>query len=135
MTPKADNFIRLSTSRVDNILNAIRVFGNLSSPNYEWTPEQVQDLFRQIDEARDEAFNKFAGRNPQLVRPSEPVDPVNPVEDDPEPEPVTRTPRQLSFYDILKEVETEAYQLEEANEIIAMYRKTYPCSSKTPSTT
>mgnify|MGYP001576391082 CR=1 FL=1 len=44
-------FKRLATNRANNILNKIRLLGNLSNPNnYSYTSDEVQRIFRTIDE-------------------------------------------------------------------------------------
>lgn len=48
---KHEKFQRLSSSRLEKALDAIRVIGNLASPNYEWTQEEARGLVQELDTA------------------------------------------------------------------------------------
>ena len=55
-------FLRLSQGRLDTALKAISLLGNLHrASDYEWTPGEVLELFRQIEEARITALARFTG--------------------------------------------------------------------------
>ncbi|MGQ7794490.1 hypothetical protein ACUN0C_18960 [Faunimonas sp. B44] len=57
---KAGNFVRLAEKRLANVLEAIRVLGNLSNRgNYTYTDEQAQNLIAAIREAVEEAKMLF----------------------------------------------------------------------------
>lgn len=59
MSDKSGNFHRLATKRVETIVDAIRIFGNLNSPNYRWTPDEVLIYTGQIETALQEALARF----------------------------------------------------------------------------
>lgn len=57
---KSDNFKRLSDSRLEKTLNEIRLIGNLSNKNnYEYTPEQAEELFSKLEQALKTARARF----------------------------------------------------------------------------
>jgi len=57
---KEDNFNRLAPSRVNALLNRIRILGNLSNrSSYEYTEEQVDKMFATIRERLKLVENKF----------------------------------------------------------------------------
>lgn len=76
MSTKADNFQRLLEKRLPNVLDALRILGNLSNRgNYEFTPDQTAKIMSEINLAVHELGTKFqAGLG-------------EPSELDPEPEP------------------------------------------------
>ena len=48
--PKADRFHRVAEKRVDNVLNALRLLRQCSNRRtYEYTDEEVQRMFREIE--------------------------------------------------------------------------------------
>lgn len=47
----ASKFITLANKRGNKVLDALAVLGNCSNPGYEYTPEQVTNLFGVIGEA------------------------------------------------------------------------------------
>ncbi len=57
---KADRFTRLASARTTNVLDSIRILGNLSNTsNYEYAPAQVTKIFGAIREQLDIAESKF----------------------------------------------------------------------------
>lgn len=62
MADKASDFKRLAVSRVNKALNDIRLVGNLSSANYESTPDQIDLMLRTLRASIDELEAKFAGK-------------------------------------------------------------------------
>ena len=52
-------FVRIGQARMVNALHAIRLIGNLASPGYEWTPDDVSLLHNTLMEAIDSAFARF----------------------------------------------------------------------------
>lgn len=57
---KAERFERMAPPRVDKVINALRLLGNLSNrSNYSYTDEQVKEMFRAIDSALRETESKF----------------------------------------------------------------------------
>lgn len=56
---KAETFQRLANKRVNNALDKIRLIGNLSSANYEYTEEQVNKIEDALRMATDRIMDKF----------------------------------------------------------------------------
>jgi ABC-type uncharacterized transport system ATPase component len=56
---KADKFKRLVQIRVSRILDDIDLLGNLSTANYEYTPEQINKIFTAIIEELTKTKEKF----------------------------------------------------------------------------
>lgn len=56
---RADAFKRLANARVSKALQAIEVIGNLSSANYEKTPEQVAKIMGALQAELDTLEAKF----------------------------------------------------------------------------
>lgn len=59
MSTKNEAFHRLAQKRSETVCDAIRIFGNLSSNNYEWSPQEVIDYLAGIQTALDEASLRF----------------------------------------------------------------------------
>jgi len=57
---RAGNFLRLANARGNKVLNALDVLGNLASPSYAYTPEQITDLFGALADKLRETEAKFA---------------------------------------------------------------------------
>ena len=57
---KAETFKRLAIKRTTNALDKIRLIGNLSSANYEYTAEQVEKICDTLRDAIDNVEKKFA---------------------------------------------------------------------------
>lgn len=57
---KNEAFHRLAKARLEKITEAIRVFGNLSAPNYDWTKDEVLSYVGQIEAALEENVARFA---------------------------------------------------------------------------
>ncbi|PZR93486.1 MAG: hypothetical protein DI537_10210 [Stutzerimonas stutzeri] len=100
LSEKSANFHRIATKRTDAIVDALRVFSNLSGPSYEWSPEEVMAYLGQIDAAQAEALARF--KETKRWRTSAPAaidkpEPVLPAQHDPaaelaEAEPVEDEP-------------------------------------------
>lgn len=56
---KEEKFKRLSEKRVNAALDKIRLIGNLSSPQYDFTAEQIGNLFNSLRAAVAEVEEKF----------------------------------------------------------------------------
>lgn len=57
---RRERFVRVATRRVNKILDLLDVLGNCSNPmNYEYTDEQVQQIFDAIRAEVDEVQAKF----------------------------------------------------------------------------
>ena len=65
-TPE-EKFYRLATSRVNHILDHLRILGNLASPNYRFTDEQIARIFEVIDETVHERKIRFRPRKKREV--------------------------------------------------------------------
>ena len=59
METKAQAFHRLAGKRVEAIEDAMRIFGNLAGPSYEWTPDEVLALVARIEAATAAALARF----------------------------------------------------------------------------
>ncbi len=62
MSKHSDNFHRLAKARIKKLNDAIRVFGNLSSPAYVWSPDEVDSYFNQIVAALVHTHGKFSSK-------------------------------------------------------------------------
>lgn len=55
-----DKFVRLATKRVMNALKAIQLIGNLSNKsNYDYTSEDVQKIFKALQDELSVSRKKF----------------------------------------------------------------------------
>lgn len=60
---KAEAFRRIGVPRVENVLDRIRVLGNLADKTrYDYTQEQVDKIEHSIKEALDDTISKFRGK-------------------------------------------------------------------------
>lgn len=59
MSEKNENFHRLARRRVDAILDAFRIFSNLSGPSYLWTPAEVEAYVDEISRGVAGALDRF----------------------------------------------------------------------------
>ena len=57
---KHDKFKRLATQRVKNAIKKIELIGNLSSPGYESTPEEIEKIFATLQQTLDSTKNRFS---------------------------------------------------------------------------
>lgn len=68
---KGERFRRLAPKRLNNVLKSLKILGNLSSRgNYEYTNEEILDMFGKIDGKLDELKKKF-GITPKEEAPKE----------------------------------------------------------------
>ncbi len=56
---KHDKFKRLATKRVNDTIKKLKNIGNLSAPSYEYSEEEINKIFSSLQEALDNARNKF----------------------------------------------------------------------------
>jgi hypothetical protein len=56
---REDKFRRLAGKRVNVALDKIRIVGNLASPQYAFTPEQIEKIITALQSAIAEIENKF----------------------------------------------------------------------------
>lgn len=59
---KAARFIRVVTPRVAKAVKAIQVIGYCAGATYEYTPKQLDQITKAIDDAHNELLAKFAGK-------------------------------------------------------------------------
>lgn len=57
---KHDKFKRLASQRVTNAIKKIELIGNLSSPGYEYTAEEIEKIFASLQQTLDSTKNKFS---------------------------------------------------------------------------
>ncbi len=57
---KHDKFKRLVSQRVTNAIKKIELIGNLSSPGYEYTPEEAEKIFTSLQQVLDSTKSKFS---------------------------------------------------------------------------
>ncbi|MBL7157659.1 MAG: hypothetical protein ISS92_05830 [Candidatus Omnitrophica bacterium] len=57
---KHDKFKRLATQRVTNAIKKIELLGNLSGSGYESTPEEVEKIFKALQDTLDGVKEKFS---------------------------------------------------------------------------
>lgn len=56
---KREKFLRLGNPRVQRVLNSIRLVGNLASPNYQWTPDDINKMRTAIQGQLDKTLARF----------------------------------------------------------------------------
>ncbi len=64
---KEEKFIRLASARVPKALEAIRLVGQLSSANYQYSEQAAEEVVEALREAVSEVGAKFHVPNPQTV--------------------------------------------------------------------
>ena len=57
---KHDKFKRLASQRVTNAIKKIELIGNLSSPGYECSPEEIEKIFATLQQTLDSTKNRFS---------------------------------------------------------------------------
>lgn len=61
---RRENFIRLANIRTNDLLRKIRILGNLSMKSrYEYSDNDVNKIFSEIDTALKQARSRFRGKN------------------------------------------------------------------------
>ena len=61
---KSDRFKRLATKRVKNAISKIELIGNLASPGYEYTSEEVEKISSALQESVDKVKAAFSKQQP-----------------------------------------------------------------------
>lgn len=61
-----EKFRRLARVRVSKVSEDIRKLGNLSSPNYEYSEEEVARMFEYIQSRLDEAKARFSDDHEEM---------------------------------------------------------------------
>ena len=57
---KHDKFKRLASQRVTNAIKKIELIGNLSGSGYESTPEEMEKIFKAVQDAVEGVKDKFS---------------------------------------------------------------------------
>ena len=74
---KSERFVRLAEARVNKIIKMVRLLGNLSwSSNYEYTTDQVAQIFKALQTEFNTARRRFAAgqkRKPRFSLSDEPA--------------------------------------------------------------
>jgi hypothetical protein len=127
MSEKNENFHRLARRRVDAILDAMRIFSNLSGPSYLWTPAEVEAYVDEINRGVSGALDRFKetkhwrdqkADTPSADVASETTDVAGEVVDR-QPEPAPRKTRTTLIEEIMAAKDTP----ETLAETIAMQRE------------
>ncbi len=61
----AQRFVRLANPRVNRVLHAVRIVGNLSGQGYEYTPEQATEVLAAMRAAVDEVEKRLFKEKPE----------------------------------------------------------------------
>jgi hypothetical protein len=56
---RQQKFRRLGEARITRAINAVRLVGNLASPNYEYTEQDAMRILGVLEEALDNVRSKF----------------------------------------------------------------------------
>lgn len=59
---KRERFVRIGVRRMERVLTAIRLLGNLASPHYEFNKSDVEAIRKAIDAQLHKTFLKFEGK-------------------------------------------------------------------------
>ena len=57
---KHDKFKRLASLRVTNAIKKVELLGNLTGSGYESTPEEVDKIFKALQDTLDSVKDKFS---------------------------------------------------------------------------
>ena len=69
LDPREENFRRLATLRVNNVMEGLRKVGNLANPAaYKWSDEEVMRMFRELRTRLTEAEARFHARKKKNFR-------------------------------------------------------------------
>jgi len=61
---KNEKFKRLATKRVQNAIAKVELVGNLASPSYEYSAEEVEKILAAIQETLDKVKAAFSKQGP-----------------------------------------------------------------------
>lgn len=56
---KNEKFIRIASPRVNAVIDKLDILSNCTSSNYEYTDEQVENMFQAIRDAVDNCYAQF----------------------------------------------------------------------------
>lgn len=59
-----DRFVRIGNRRMAQALTAIRLLGNMASPHYAWTPEDLERMHAALMDQIDKTFARFEAKEP-----------------------------------------------------------------------
>ena len=65
---KHDRFKRLASKRVQNAIKKIELIGNLASPGYAYSEEDVEKIITAMQEALDRVKDAFSKRKPKIEK-------------------------------------------------------------------
>lgn len=66
--PKKERFMKIAEKRTNNIINTLRLLGNCSNKNnYEYTSEQVKQIFSAIDAELKSTKMKFEKKDTKFT--------------------------------------------------------------------
>jgi len=64
MRDREKKFLELAETRVNKVLEGMRLIGNLSNKrNYDYTDDQIKKIFLALDEQHKDIKNKFKSEN------------------------------------------------------------------------
>lgn len=61
---KHEKFVRLGVSRINRALTTMRLIGNLASPAYDWTEEDIAAMRISLSAGLEATLNKFQPKKP-----------------------------------------------------------------------
>lgn len=56
---KNEKFVRIASPRVNAVIDKLDILSNCASNNYEYTEEQVENMFQAIRDAIDDCYAQF----------------------------------------------------------------------------
>lgn len=56
---KNEKFVRIASPRVNAVIDKLDILSNCASINYEYTEEQVENMFQAIRDAVDDCYAQF----------------------------------------------------------------------------
>lgn len=56
---KNEKFVRIASPRVNAVIDKLDILSNCASSNYEYTDEQVENMFQAIRDAVDNCYAQF----------------------------------------------------------------------------
>jgi uncharacterized protein YecE (DUF72 family) len=59
---RRQRFLRIGQARMARVLNSIRLLGNLASPNYEYSDQDVTRMRQTIEETTEQTLARFNKR-------------------------------------------------------------------------
>ena len=64
MRDREEKFLELAETRVNRVLEGMRLIGNLSNKrNYDYTDDQIKKIFSALDDQLKDLKNKFKSEN------------------------------------------------------------------------